>query len=192
MSRRGAFTPWVVVFAAALVAGPMAATATADAPPALTSAQAALQVGLRNSDDVGLRVDLRAELLVDGTLVSAGSLASVGTGSSGFNNARRNLFNLDRFAPYPLLGPSVFTLRLLARNACTGSGKNSGSIRLWLNDFSALSAAVIVIGDHGHVAFLAKDGGFLRAANGPRQWIDVAVGAKCGQWRPIGSWSGAL
>jgi hypothetical protein len=189
MSRRGLVVPWAVVLTAALFAVPLAGGAAADAPSALTSAEVLVQVGLRNSDDVGLRVDLRAEVYVDDALVTEGTAASLVTGSSGFNNSRRHRVSFPSFAPYPLTGPSVFTVRLLARNACTGSGKNSGSIRLWLNDFSALSAAELVMdGVDGHVAFFASDWTFFPV--GPRRWVDLAVGPKCGAWRPVGSWSG--
>ena len=44
-------------------------------------------IGLKNSDDVGLRLDLRAELLVNGTVAASGTFNNVSSGSSGFNNA---------------------------------------------------------------------------------------------------------
>ncbi|MGH7555572.1 MAG: PKD domain-containing protein, partial [Longimicrobiales bacterium] len=49
---------------------------------------ASIWIGLKNSDNVGLRVDLRAEILVDGTIVASGEVNNVATGSSGFNNAQ--------------------------------------------------------------------------------------------------------
>jgi hypothetical protein len=45
-------------------------------------------VGLTNSDDVGIRFDLKAEIYRNTTLLlGSGELASVQGGSSGFNNA---------------------------------------------------------------------------------------------------------
>ena len=44
-------------------------------------------VGLRNSDDVGLRLDLKAEVLAGSTVIGAGQLNNVPAGGSGFNNA---------------------------------------------------------------------------------------------------------
>ena len=46
-----------------------------------------LWIGLRNSDAVGLRVDVKAEVYVDDELVGSGQLDNLTTGSSGFNNA---------------------------------------------------------------------------------------------------------
>jgi hypothetical protein len=45
-------------------------------------------VGLKNSDDVGTRFDLKAEVYVDGVMVGSGQLDGVAGGSSGFRNAR--------------------------------------------------------------------------------------------------------
>jgi hypothetical protein len=45
-------------------------------------------LGLKNSDDVGLRVDVLAEVFRNETLIASGQLGDQSTGSSGFNNAR--------------------------------------------------------------------------------------------------------
>ena len=44
-------------------------------------------IGLKNSDDVGTRFDLLAEVLKNGTVIGSGQVNSVSGGSSGFNNA---------------------------------------------------------------------------------------------------------
>jgi hypothetical protein len=44
-------------------------------------------IGVRNGDDVGLRVDLRAELLLNASTVASGTLPNVSSGSSGFAKA---------------------------------------------------------------------------------------------------------
>ena len=46
---------------------------------------------MKNSDDVGLRLDLKAEVFVNGTntpVVATGEALNVKSGSSGFNNAQ--------------------------------------------------------------------------------------------------------
>ncbi len=48
---------------------------------------AALWIGLKNSDAVGLRLDIRTEVLLDGVVIGMGEVSNVTSGSSGFNNA---------------------------------------------------------------------------------------------------------
>src|SRR5262249_51376874 len=67
------------------------ATLTVTEPQLTALGPAKVWIGLRNSDEAGLRVDLRAEVFVKvgstGTPVGSGELDNVFTGSSGFNNA---------------------------------------------------------------------------------------------------------
>jgi hypothetical protein len=55
-------------------------------------------VGLKNSDAVGLRLDLLAEVFLHGTKVGEGQLCNVASGSSGFHNAKLNNIDLTRVA----------------------------------------------------------------------------------------------
>ena len=77
-------------------------------PPGLPGSEitsvgpARLWIGLRNGDDVGLRVDLRAELVLNGSTVAEGSLPNVSSGGSGFAKAMLNSI--------PLNLPDGFTL----------------------------------------------------------------------------------
>ena len=50
----------------------------------LVPGTAKVWIGLQNSDAVGLRLDVQAEVLVDGTVVSQGQALNVPAGSSGF------------------------------------------------------------------------------------------------------------
>ena len=91
-------------------------------------------VGLANSDAVGLRLDLLAEVLVNDAKVGQGQLNNVSSGSSGFNNALFQAIDLG------LTGGSVtvnhgdtLELRVSARRTCFGGGHNSGAVRLWYN-----------------------------------------------------------
>jgi hypothetical protein len=65
-------------------------------------------------------------------LVGSGQLNSVSGGSRGFNNAKLNAIPLTLSAqgPVPLAQDATVALKLFVRNACAGSGKNSGTARL--------------------------------------------------------------
>ena len=77
-----------VVNATDAVGNTSSTTVTYDVRRTLTAVgPAKVWVGLKNSDDVGLRLDLRAELLVNGAVAASGELNNVSAGSSGFNNA---------------------------------------------------------------------------------------------------------
>jgi len=149
-------------------------------------------IGLANSDDVGIRFDLRAEVYRNSTeLVAAGELASVAGGSSGFNNAHQYTVNLWQ-VPGSILNPGdTLNVVLYTRNACTGSGKNSGRARLWYND-SAANSQISVNLDPS--AFYLLNGFTLGAVvgQGPRMTIDVQAGAQCSAYKPFRSWSTTL
>ena len=91
-------------------------------------------IGLKNSDDVGLRLDLRAEVLLNSTKIGEGQLNNVGAGSSGFNNA------FLQTIPLALIGGEVtvpsgaqLQLTVSARRTCFGGGHSGGTARLWFN-----------------------------------------------------------
>jgi hypothetical protein len=92
-------------------------------------------VGLKNSDDVGLRLDLLVEVFVDGTKVGQGELGNVSAGSSGFGGAILNTI------PMALSGGSVnagtgrqLSVKVSARRTCSAAiGHNSGTAMLWYN-----------------------------------------------------------
>ena len=75
------------------------------------------------------------------------------------------------------------------RNACTGSGKNSGAARLWFNDSAANSRFDATIGSPA--IYYLRDGFSLATTPGPgpKKTIDVAAGAKCSPFKPFGTWS---
>ena len=86
----------------------------------------------------------------------------------------------------------TLSIKLLVRNACTGSGKNSGTARLWFDDAAANSRFNATIGSP-HTYFLG-DGFALTSISGPgpKKTIDVAAGAKCSAFKPFGTWSVTL
>ena len=106
----------------------------------LTSlAPAQVWVGIKNSDAVGIKFDLKAEVYKDGVLVTSGQIDCVPGGSSGFGNANLNTIPFASFSPIEFPTGSNLSVKVSARNACVGSGKNSGTARLWFNDSAANS-----------------------------------------------------
>jgi len=93
---------------------------------------AKLWVGMRNSDDVGLRVDLMTEVFKNDVLVASGRLDNQSAGSSGFNNAalRTVAMNLVGDAP-AFASRDTVGIRVSARRTCAGGGHNTGTVRLW-------------------------------------------------------------
>lgn len=149
-----------------------------------------IQVCLNYSDDVGIRFDLRAEVYRNGTdLIGSGELNSVPGGSSGFNNARQRTIPLT-LSGQPAFPPgSTLSIKLLVRNACAGSGKNSGTARLWYDDGVANSRFDATIGDPA--TYYLRSGAVLSIIPGPgsKKTSDVAAGAKCSPFKPFGTWT---
>src|SRR5206468_563211 len=56
-------------------------------------------VGLKNSDDVGTKFDLLAEVLKNGAVIGSGQVNDVPGGSSGFNNAVLDTISLALSPP---------------------------------------------------------------------------------------------
>jgi hypothetical protein len=91
-------------------------------------------VGLANSDDVGLRLDLLAEVFINATKVGQGEIDDVASGSSGFNNAILQTIPLALTGgPAPAPSGSQLKIRVSARRTCFGGGHASGTPRLWYN-----------------------------------------------------------
>jgi dipeptidyl aminopeptidase/acylaminoacyl peptidase len=161
-------------------------------PPTLLTAisPAKIWVGLKNSDDVGTKFDLRAEVYKDNTLVSSGQVNSVSGGSSGFNNAKLDAIAFDPFVPVVFTPGSQLKLKLYVRNTCTGPTHNSGTARLWFNDSAANSRFDATIGGSTSDYFLLDN--FLLGTSvgpGPKKTIDVAAGAKCSPFKSFGTWT---
>lgn len=109
-------------------------TQTVQVNPGLTAlGTAALWIGLKNSDDVGLRVDLHADVLVNGVIAGSGDVANAATGSSGFNNAQLQALALAMpNGPVDLATGANVSLRLSVRRTCSAVvGHTSGIVRFW-------------------------------------------------------------
>ncbi|HEY3123139.1 MAG TPA: hypothetical protein VGK70_03675, partial [Thermoanaerobaculia bacterium] len=152
------------------------------------------RAGLKNSDDVSIRFDLRAEIYYNGsTLVGSGELASVAGGGSGFNNAKLDSIPLNLPTAVGIVPGDTLSIKLLVRNACSGSGEDSGTARLWFNDTEADSHFDATIDGQEEDDYLL-DGAALGSSPGPgpKKVIDVAAGARCSAFKPFGTWTRTL
>ena len=101
-------------------------------PDPLTLGDAKLWIGLKNTDAVGLRLDLRAEVLLNGVVVGSGDRPDVSAGGDGFNNAVLQSIGLALANPgVAVPAGAKFTFRPSVRRSCSGTGPNSGRVRFW-------------------------------------------------------------
>jgi Right handed beta helix region len=149
---------------------------------------ARIWVGLRNSDDVGTRFDLKAEVLKNGLVVGSGEVDNVPGGSSGFNNALLNTIRLTFFADFS--AGDTLSIRFSVRAGATGH--RSGTARLWFGDSAASSRFDVKI-DGVLTSFYLLDGSVLGSGfgPGPKKTIDVFVDRLVGgnPFKPFGTWS---
>jgi hypothetical protein len=150
-------------------------------------------VGLKNSDAVGLRVDLKAEVFLNATKVGEGQLNNVASGSSGFNNAKFNSIPLTLFEPVEVVSGDTLSLTLSVRRTCFGGGHNSGTPRLWFNDSQANSRFGATIEDAASEFFLREGFALSTSAGTSKRSIDVPVDSKAPcpdrPFKPFGTWS---
>jgi hypothetical protein len=124
--------------------------------------------------------------------VGTGEVASVPGGSSGFNNAKLNTISLTPSSGVTFQTGNSLSIKAFVRNACTGSGKNSGTARLWYNDTAANSRFDIVIGSPTTRYLVDGFALSLSPGLGPKKMIDVAAGAKCSPYKLFGTWTGTV
>jgi hypothetical protein len=171
------------------------AMTTYTVPPAGTTISAVgpaqFWVGLKNSDDVGTKFDLLAEVFKNGALVGSGQLNDVLGGSSGFNNAKLDPISLA-LSGTPVFSPGdTIGIRLSVRVA-TSSGHRSGTARLWFNDTAANSRFTANFGGIVSPYFLLSGSNLGTAAGaGPKNTIDVLVDRAVGgnPFKAFGTWS---
>lgn len=151
---------------------------------------AKIWVGLKNIDDVGIKFDLKAEVYKDGVLVTSGQVNSVDGGNTGFNNAVLSTIPFDSFSPLDFPVGSSLSIKLSARNACTGSAVNSGKARLWFDSSSADSQFGAVFDTTPSDYFLSSAFALLTSPGpGPKQHIDATAGAQCSNFKTFGTWA---
>ena len=167
-------------------------TATVTSSNALTDLGAAqVWVGLKNSDDVGTKFDLLAEVFRNGVVVGSGQVNDVPGGSSGFNNAILDMINVALDGSADFCTGDTIAFRLSVRVAAS-SGHVSGTARLWFNDSAANSRFNATLAGAASDYFLL-DGFVLNnsAGSGPKKTIDVLVNRNSGgnPFKPFGTWS---
>jgi len=160
-----------------------------------TSTAARVWIGLKNSDDVGTRFDLKAVVKNGAFIVSSGELLGALGGSSGFNNAKLRTIPLSLPADDFVSGDTI-SLELLVRNSCLGTSHNSGTARLWFNN----GANSRVDEPGAPTLYLVMPGTTLDLrpsdGTGPKKTKDVFVGARdplcTGDYKSFGIWSGTV
>jgi hypothetical protein len=100
-------------------------------------------LGLKNSDDIGTRFDLRAEILKNGALVGSGEIFCVTGVTRDPAKAKEVGVSFGPLAPTPFNGATdVLSLRILTRIGTDGSGgfcgghKNAVGLRLYFDAVS--------------------------------------------------------
>jgi hypothetical protein len=156
-------------------------------------------LGLKNSDDVGTRFDLLAEVLKNGSVVGSGQLNDVPGGSSGFNNAVLRTIGLALSGPtVTVCSGDTLSFRLSVRITAVG-GHRGGTARLWYNGAFIDSGPTRDAGSRfgatiaGSPAAYFLRGGFLldTTAGSSRQFVDVFVDRAVGgnPFKPFATWS---
>lgn len=151
---------------------------------------ASIWLGLKNSDDVGTRFDLLAELLRNGVVVATFETDNVPGGSSGFNNAVLRAVGAATSANLTFSSGDTLAVRLSVRIAATGH--RSGTARLWYNDAAANSRFHVVLNGQGQDFYLVSGSALsVSAGTGPRSFVDVLVDRAVGgnPFKPFGTWS---
>jgi hypothetical protein len=146
---------------------------------------AKIWLGLKNSDAVGLRVDLLVELLVNDVPIGNGFLENQTTGSSGFNNAQLKAVALAGGAGEFTAGDEL-AVRVSVRRTCSGGGHNSGTVRLWYNGQPIDSGATrdagsrfgVTTGGSSTDHFLRNGFALSTTAGSSRLSADAAVNSK--------------
>jgi uncharacterized repeat protein (TIGR03803 family) len=92
-------------------------------------------VGLANSNNVGLGLDLLAEVFVDSVKAGEGRLDNVSLDGRGFDHAILYSIPLALTqGPVEFPGGAALEITLSARRACSGgNGHNAGKVGLWYN-----------------------------------------------------------
>ena len=149
-----------------------------------------LWVGLKNSDDVGVKFDFLAEVLKNGVVVASTQINDQPGGSSGFNNAILRTIGLALSSSQNFCSGDTLSFRLSVRVAAS-SGHVSGTARLWYNDAAANSRFNATVNGSPTDYFL-RDLFLLGTTTGPGKITsDVLVNRNVGgnPFKPFGTWT---
>jgi hypothetical protein len=189
----GSFFPTGATTVICSVPGEVQCTFTVTVSQSGSPSAAKVWVGLKNSDDVGTKFDLLAEVFKNSDVVGLGQLNDVPGGSSGFNNAVLDTINMALSGSTSFSPGDVLTFRLSVRVAAS-SGHVSGTARLWYNDSAANSrvSGTVCSGGATSDRFLLDAFALGTSAGpGPKRTIDVLVNRNVGgnPFKPFGTWS---
>ena len=199
-------TKTFVVMAADAVGNPSMITVNYEVKRTLTAVgSATVWVGLTTSGDDGLRVDLRAEYLVNNIVAATGDLNNVNTGGSGFDKALLQTVALSLTSgSVDVPAGAQLSVRVAARRTCSSNGRNSGTVREWFNgqpiDTGAAgdagSRVRITLGGTTSDYFLRNAFGLSTSAGSSRQSVDAVVNGQTAcparPFVPFGIWSVSL
>ena len=153
---------------------------------------ASVWVGLKNSDDVGAKFDLLAEVFKNGSPIGSGQLDGVSSGSSGFNNAVLRTISLALASPVGIGPGDTLSIRLSVRIAVGVSGHRSGTREAMVQRLR--SQQPVQRDDWSHRKRLLPAGRFCvgwRRRSRTKKTIDVFVDRAVGgnPFKPFGAWS---
>jgi hypothetical protein len=166
-------------------------TFTVNAPQLTALTSSTFWVGLKNSDDVGTKFDLLAEVLKNGVVVASGQVNGVSGGSSGFNNALNHSIAMALSESQNILNGDSLAIRLSVRVAAN-SGHVSGTARLWFNDSAANSGFGATINESSSTYYLRNGFSLINTPGpGPKSKIDVTVNRNQGgnPFKQFGTWT---
>jgi hypothetical protein len=159
-----------------------------------TSPAARVWIGLKDNSGSLVRVDLRAEVKNNSSIVSEGELLGALGGGPGFGNA--NLLTIPLSLPASPFAPGSVSMELFVRSSCLGSSPNSGTARLWFNDAKANSRVdesgvptlyLVMPGSTLNLSSSAGKGKKTRDA-----FVDAPVSSCDGPYKSLGKWSGMV
>jgi hypothetical protein len=179
---------------------------TYDVRRTLSAVQSAtLWTGYPSLLSLGLRLDLRAELLLNGVVVGIGTLdnvpAGTGLGLGGFNDAVLQTVTMTLTSgPVDVPAGATLSLRASARRSCTGGGGLAASARFWFDGQPVDAGANRDAGSRVRVTlanvtsdFFARDLFALSPTAGTsRQSVDATLSGTACPARPyvaFGTWT---
>jgi hypothetical protein len=166
-------------------------------------------IAVNNSDDVGLRVDLLAEVFLKAgttvTKIGEGELDNQTTGSSGFTNAGLKSIPIGLIGDAAVVRPgSELQYKLSVRRTCAPAGHAAGTVAFWYNGRAVDSGSTRDAGSRVAATVGAVAGAFFMhpglalsdTAATARTSINVPLTSAqpCPgrAFTPVGTWAGAL
>lgn len=146
--------------------------------------------GVKSNADVGMKIDLRAEVFKNGTLIGSGQLDAVSGGSIIFNEAVARLVSLSVPAPVAFSSGDIVSIMLSARISSVPGVKGTHTVRLWYNDPQADTHFEMALeGQTRSYYFVDSSLLSFTPGTGPRVTLDIVVQANKTNFVPFGTWN---